>query len=858
MAATKLFGLSDTGKVIEYVEISSLPSLSLDPDSVTNAQLVNMAEATLKGRAVGAGTGDPTDLTPTQARTVLNVADGATANDTNANLRDRATHTGTQTASTISDFAEAVDDRAAALIVAGTNMTITYNDGANTLTFDAAAGVPGADSVTNTILANMAESTIKGRAAGAGTGDPTDLTATQVRTLINVADGATANSSDATLLARANHTGTQLASTISDFSEATDDRVAALLVAGTNILLTYNDGANTLTIDNTASGVAADSVDNSHLVNMAQATIKGRQSGAGTGDPEDLTAAQARTILNVADGSTANSSDATLLARANHTGTQLSTTISDFSEAVDDRVGALLVAGTNVTLNYNDGANTLTVSAATGAPSADSVTNVHLANMATATIKGRATAGTGDPEDLTAAQTRTLLNVADGATANSSDATLLARANHTGTQTASTISDFSEAVDDRVGALLVAGTGITLTYNDGANTLTVDSAVALSGNFTPSGTGAVVRTTDVKLREVEISVKDYGAVGDGTGNNVTAFANAIAAAVAGNKRVRVPKGTYRFNSTLTIEDNIHLYGDERATTILRFHNTTGHGVNFNGVPGQPNLIPTSLSDLTIEQASGVNQTDGSHGIRIGCKAHMKNVFVDSFTNDGFYLDQQTPGDNTTAPFFSVYFNCQAVDCGRDGWAVRAGANANLFLNIQSVRAGRYGWHHYTDSFGTYGNLVIGGQMSYSAQYGYYHESGTDCLYDHVYAEGSGRSGGVGYVNTQFDAFLSQNSDRCRFYLGSGGGADGIRCPARGSLESCGVWIGGQRVYGDTASTPEANEGVLYNIPTRANAVATIGTANASDLTTAIALANATKTTVNNLLTQLRNGRMIQP
>jgi hypothetical protein len=41
----------------------------------------------------------------------------------------------------------------------------------------------------------------------------------------------------------------------------------------------------------------------------------------------------------------------------------------------------------------------------------DSVTNAKLANMATARIKGRTTAGTGDPEDLTAAQATALLNV---------------------------------------------------------------------------------------------------------------------------------------------------------------------------------------------------------------------------------------------------------------------------------------------------------------------------------------------------------------------------------------------------------------------------------------------------------------
>lgn len=40
----------------------------------------------------------------------------------------------------------------------------------------------------------------------------------------------------------------------------------------------------------------------------------------------------------------------------------------------------------------------------------DAVTNAKAANMATGTIKGRATAGTGDPEDLTGTQATTLLD----------------------------------------------------------------------------------------------------------------------------------------------------------------------------------------------------------------------------------------------------------------------------------------------------------------------------------------------------------------------------------------------------------------------------------------------------------------
>jgi hypothetical protein len=51
-------------------------------------------------------------------------------------------------------------------------------------------------------------------------------------------------------------------------------------------------------------------------------------------------------------------------ADASHTHTAAQ--ITDFSEATDDRVAALLVAGTNVTLNYNDAAGSLTVNAAGG------------------------------------------------------------------------------------------------------------------------------------------------------------------------------------------------------------------------------------------------------------------------------------------------------------------------------------------------------------------------------------------------------------------------------------------------------------------------------------------------------------
>jgi Fibronectin type III domain len=71
----------------------------------------------------------------------------------------------------------------------------------------------------------------------------------------------------------------------------------------------------------------------------------------------------------IAFAATNNSSDATLLARANHTGTQVSTTISDFVEATQDVMGALIVGAGGT---YNDAAGTIALPGSGGA----SITNV--------------------------------------------------------------------------------------------------------------------------------------------------------------------------------------------------------------------------------------------------------------------------------------------------------------------------------------------------------------------------------------------------------------------------------------------------------------------------------------------------
>lgn len=88
-------------------------------------------------------------------------------------------------------------------------------------------------------------------------------------------------------------------------------------------------------------------------------------------------------------------------------------------------------------------------------------------------------------------------------------------------------------------------------------------------------TGATSRSVDSKLRDT-ISVKDYGAVGDGVTNDSPAFIAARTAAHAAGKRIYVPAGTYKLNQVLSSSENLIMEGDG-PSSVLDFTGTITGG-----------------------------------------------------------------------------------------------------------------------------------------------------------------------------------------------------------------------------------------------------------------------------------------
>lgn len=168
-----------------------------------------------------ADAGDPDEVGPNEwnaAHTVTGLGTAAEANTT--------------------DFATAAQgakaDSALQSVVAGSGISVNVTDPQNPIITATGSGTGDMLAATYDPQAIAGDAFARANHTGTQSADTlTDgttnkaYTATEKTKLAGIATGATANSSDATLLARANHTGTQAASTISDFSAAADARVAA-------------------------------------------------------------------------------------------------------------------------------------------------------------------------------------------------------------------------------------------------------------------------------------------------------------------------------------------------------------------------------------------------------------------------------------------------------------------------------------------------------------------------------------------------------------------------------------------------------------------------------------------------------
>jgi len=157
--------------------------------------------------------------------------------------------------------------------------------------------------------------------------------------------------------------------------------------------------------------------------------------------------------------------------------------------------------------------------------------------------------------------------------------------------------------------------GTTLTFSEApplnagieivvTKTLDFGAEDAANVSYTQGGTDSTNRTVLAKLQEF-VSVKDFGAVGDGVTDDIDAIENAIIHAVDSNNfQVFFPAGTYLISSGIPLVKRVKLFGLNPDTTIIKCNGSTSaiYTATLSGSTFTDNLDAT-LGDITSKAKS---------------------------------------------------------------------------------------------------------------------------------------------------------------------------------------------------------------------------------------------------------------
>jgi hypothetical protein len=266
--------------------------------------------------------------------------------------------------------------------------------------------------------------------------------------------------------------------------------------------------------------------------------------------------------------------------------------------------------------------------------------------------------------------------------------------------------------------------------------------------FLQAGSGAVQRTVQSKLRDV-VSVKDFGAVGDGVADDTVAIQAALD---SGARVVELSNGgTHLVSSMLTVPANVQLAGNgatlqaASAFVLLDFangggisnttligsvaagvYNAASIGIKADGVNNHP-AAPTYITGPKVENC--VIRNFGFDGVQLAYvkKAEIRNnrisnigyaaiagVSCEDIIVDGNTIEDVTPGSGPAGDVYGIFIDREnGLSETSDPRSYRCVITNNIVKNV--VLSGGPSGHAINTHAGI--DFLIDGNIISGCQYG---------------------------------------------------------------------------------------------------------------------------------------------
>jgi hypothetical protein len=194
--------------------------------------------------------------------------------------------------------------------------------------------------------------------------------------------------------------------------------------------------------------------------------------------------------------------------------------------------------------------------------------------------------------------------------------------------------------------------------------------------FEQVGSTTINRAINLKLQKT-VSVKDFGAKGDGTTDDTTAIQAAITQVVTTGGAVYFPAGTYNVSSTLTVGSKVTLYGDGPQGSFIQ---VTSASINILNITG--NYVSVNNLGFKTTQTA---QTAGAYIVAAGIYCYINNFYMSkpyigikvtgTFTYIQEGVIEDTTSRNTAANSAYIWVNVAGeADCNINDIIMRIGSN----------------------------------------------------------------------------------------------------------------------------------------------------------------------------------------